>query len=114
VSELKEAVRPYGIAIDYDDTFSTCPETWGKVIDVLRAAGAHVFCVTFRTPDRVVTDFPGEVFYTAGRQKWEYMHDQQVDVHIWIDDQPALIGENPYRVAFMAGLAAARASADGR
>lgn len=108
MSELKNAVRPMGIAIDYDDTFTTCPETWTKVIEILRAAGANVFCVTFR--DRAkdpVTDFPGEVFYTSGRKKWEYMHAQQIDVHIWIDDWPALIGENPMRVAFMAARSAA-------
>jgi len=100
-SEIKGAVRPFGVAIDYDDTFTTCPETWGKVIDVLRSAGARVFCVSFRHPKTPIDDFPGEVFYTAGRPKAEYMYEQQVDVHVWVDDWPALIGENPERKAMM-------------
>ncbi|NEU94804.1 hypothetical protein [Bradyrhizobium uaiense] len=100
MSEIRGAVRPFCVAIDYDDTFSTCPETWGKVIEVLRQAGARVFCVTFRRPDMVVTDFPGEVFYTAGRLKADFMHDLKQDVHVWVDDRPELIGENPERRRF--------------
>lgn len=108
MSEIKNAVRPFGVAVDYDDTFTTCPETWTKVIDVLREAGARVFCVTFRDPRTPVTDFPGEVFYTSGRWKAEYMYEQQVDVHVWIDDWPMLIGENPERRAIREGLRLAR------
>ena len=95
MSDIKGAIRPFGVAVDYDDTFTSCPETWTKVIDVLRAAGARVVCVTFRKPDCVVSDFPGEVFYSSGDPKAEYMHAQQVDIHVWIDDQPHLIGMNP-------------------
>ena len=98
-SEMRTAVRPLGIAIDYDDTFTTCKETWTKVIEVLRASRANVFCVTTRGRDTPVTDFPGEVYYCNGKPKWQYLHELQVDVHIWIDDQPALIGEHPYRAA---------------
>jgi hypothetical protein len=97
MSEIIGAVRPFCVAVDYDDTFSSCPETWGKVIDVLRAAGANVFCVTYRSPDMTVTDFPGEVFYTSGTLKAEYMHAIQQDVNVWIDDRPELIGESPER-----------------
>lgn len=104
MSELKEAIRPFGIAIDYDDTFTTCPETWTKVIEALRASNARVFCVTSRTPDMVVRDFPGEVFYASGRSKAEYMHEQQVEVHIWIDDQPQYIGVDPLKSALREGL----------
>jgi hypothetical protein len=99
MSEIKNAVRPFGVAIDYDDTFTSCPETWTNVIEVLRAAGARVFCVTFRHPRTPIDDFPGEVFYTSGKLKAQYMHEQQVDVHVWIDDWPALIGESAERMA---------------
>lgn len=99
-SEIKGAVRPFCVAVDYDDTFSTCPETWTGVINVLRAAGANVFCVTFRKPSMPVTDFPGKVYYTGGVLKAEYMHEIQQDVHVWIDDRPELIGEYPERRMF--------------
>src|SRR5262252_11158114 len=71
MSELKDAVRPVGVAIDYDDTFTTCVDTWTEVCDVLRGAGCRVMCVTFRpdTPQWHISDFPGEVFYTGGRPK---------------------------------------------
>ena len=104
ISEIKGAVRPFAVAVDYDDTFTSCPETWTKVIEVLRSAGANVFCVTFRGTDTPITDFPGEVFYTSGRKKWEYMHERQVDVHVWIDDWPALIGENPEHAGLRASM----------
>ena len=99
MSEMKEAVRPMGVAIDYDDTFTTCVDTWTEVIDVLRGAGCRVVCVTFRppTPQWRITDFPGEVFYTDGRPKAEYMVEAGVDIAIWIDDQPWLIGLDPVR-----------------
>jgi len=98
MSEIKGAVRPFCVAVDYDDTFSTCPETWTKVIETLRAAGAKVFCVTFRHPTMPVEDFPGEVFYTSGQFKAAYMHALMQEVHVWIDDRPELIGGNPERL----------------
>lgn len=105
-SEIIGAVRPFCVAVDYDDTFTSCPKTWTRVINVLREAGANVFCVTFRKPEHQITDFPGHVYYTAGRPKWEFMHEQGVHVHVWIDDWPALIGESPMRKAWIAAQAA--------
>lgn len=97
MSEIKNAVRPFCISIDYDDTFTSCPDTWTKVINVLREAGASVVCVTFRGVDTPVPDFPGDVYYTGGRPKAEYMHEHGVEVNIWVDDSPELIGESPER-----------------
>ena len=54
MSEMKSAVRAMGIAIDYDDTFTTCPETWTKVIELLRASNANVFCVTYIAARRTI------------------------------------------------------------
>lgn len=105
MSEIKNAIRPFCVAVDYDDTFDTCPETWTRVINVLREAGANVFCVTFRKPTQPITDFPGEVHYTSGAPKWQYCHDRRIDVHVWVDDWPALIGENPMRQEYYRGVA---------
>jgi hypothetical protein len=99
VSEIKGAARPFTIAVDYDDTFTSCPETWTAVIDVLRKAGANVFCVTYRKPSMPVTDFPGEVFYTSGRAKADFMWEEhRTLVRVWVDDMPEIIGENPMRI----------------
>jgi len=97
-SQIKNAVRPFGISIDYDDTFTSCRETWTAVINVLRSAGAKVVCVTSRKPEMVVRDFPGEVFYCSGRPKRQVMYENGVDIHVWIDDQPEYIGEDPNRL----------------
>lgn len=101
MSEIIGAIKPFCIAVDYDNTFDSCPETWTKVIEVLRSAGANVFCVTFRHPHMPVNDFPGEVFYTSGQPKWQHMYDLGERVNVWIDDWPALIGEDPRRVEYM-------------
>jgi hypothetical protein len=95
-SEIKGAVRPFGISIDYD-TFNTCPDTWAKVIDVLHEAGAKVVCVTVRGPDEPVHDFPGQVFYTSGEPKAEFMAKQFInyEIKIWIDDMPEHVGPPP-------------------
>jgi len=98
-SAIKNAIRPFGVAIDYDDTFSSCRETWTNVINVLRRAGANVVCVTSRKPEMTILDFPGEVYYCSGRPKAEVMHENGVDIHVWIDDQPEYIGQNPERKA---------------
>lgn len=90
-------VRPIGIAIDYDDTFTTNKEVWTQVIELLRAAGANVFCITLRYPDCPIRDFPGEVHYASGQRKWEFAEENGIDVHIWIDDWPYVIGEHPMR-----------------
>ena len=97
MSEISESVRPFGIAIDYDDTFTTDPEAWAKVIDVLTEAGAKVVCVTSRGPNEPITDFPGQVFYTSGDLKAEFMAKQFVnyEIKIWIDDMPEHIGPPP-------------------
>ncbi|WP_315731642.1 MULTISPECIES: hypothetical protein [unclassified Bradyrhizobium] len=97
-SMIKGAVRPFGVSVDYDDTFTSCKETWTAVIAVLRMAGARVVCVTSRRPEMVVSDFPGEVFYCSGRPKREVMHEHGVDIHVWIDDQPEYIGQDPNRL----------------
>jgi hypothetical protein len=97
-SEIKGAVRPFTVAMDYDDTFTTCPETWTRVFIVLREAGADVVCVTSRRPDMPVTDFPGRVVYCSGRPKAEVAREHGYEIKVWIDDQPEYIGVNPERL----------------
>lgn len=103
-SAIIGAVRPFGVSIDYDDTFTSRPKTWTAVITVLRNAGARVVCVTSRKPETPVSDFPGEVFYCSGRPKAEVMHENGVDIHVWIDDQPEYIGLNPERIRLKAAF----------
>lgn len=85
------------IALDHDGTFTALPNEWTEAIKIFRAAGVNVFCITSRFPNVPIRGFPGEVFYTCGQPKWEWAHDNGVQVDIWIDDWPACIGEHPER-----------------
>ena len=100
LSDIKDApsARPFCVSVDYDDTFTSCRETWTNVINVLRRAGARVVCVTSRTPEMKITDFPGEVFYCSARPKREVMQELGISVAVWIDDQPEYIGHDINRL----------------
>lgn len=88
---------PLNVCVDYDGTYTTMPDTWIAVIDRLRLDGANVFCISSRFPNAPITDFPGEVHYACGQDKWEFAHERGIQVDIWIDDWPACIGEHPER-----------------
>src|SRR5256885_387791 len=94
---LTDEVRPIGICVDYDDTFTSNRRVWTQVIETLRAAGANVFCITLRFPNCPIRDFPGTVYYASGQKKWEFAEDNGIDVDIWIDDWPEVIGTDPKR-----------------
>lgn len=89
--------RPIGICIDYDDTFTTNPPVWTQIIELLRASGANVFCISLRFPNVPITGFPGTVYYACGQHKWEFAEQNGLFVDIWIDDWPAIIGDRSDR-----------------
>jgi hypothetical protein len=86
-------MKGLGVCVDYDDTFSTNPELWTKIIEMMREAGAHVFCISLRFPNFPIGNFPGEVYYASGQLKWEFAESLGLKVDIWIDDWPAVIGD---------------------
>src|SRR4051812_3011283 len=85
------------ICIDHDDTFTTDRESWTKIIEILRAAGHDVFCITLRFPDFPIQGFPGKVYYACGQHKWEFAEQNGIQVDIWVDDWPAVIGDRSDR-----------------
>lgn len=85
------------IALDHDGTFTALPEQWTQAIEIFRAAGANVFCITSRFPNVPIVGFPGHVYYTCGQPKWEWAHENGIHVDIWIDDMPSCIGDHPDR-----------------
>src|SRR5690348_6048568 len=86
-----------GICIDFDDTFTTNPAVWTQIIELMRAAGANVFCISARFPNCPISGFPGEVYYASGKHKWEFAEENGIKVDIWIDDWPAVIGDRSDR-----------------
>jgi len=85
------------VAIDYDETFTTCRKTWTAVIELLRQSGANVICISARFPNCPIPDFPGQVYYACGQLKGEYAEDNGIKVDVWIDDWPSCIGEVAHR-----------------
>ena len=83
------------VSIDYDDTYTSCPKSWQKVVDTLKDGGFMVFCVTARGPDEPIEhDIGVEVIYCSGEEKALAASKQGVGVDIWIDDMPWIIGKH--------------------
>lgn len=88
-----------GVCIDHDDTYTTDPETWNKIISLLQAAGADVFCISLRFPNVPITSgIPCKIYYACGQHKWEFAEQNGIKVDIWIDDWPAIIGDRSDRI----------------
>jgi hypothetical protein len=85
------------VAIDHDGTYTTDPVAWTKCIDVLKAAGFEVICISSRFPNVPLPPLPVPVYYACGESKWEFAHRHGLAVDIWIDDCPMQIGEHPDR-----------------
>lgn len=80
------------IAVDYDDTYSACPEMFEAIMKTIKSYGHAVFIVSARKPSMVIPLPQWECFYTSGEKKADYMRSVGIDVDIWIDDWPELIG----------------------
>jgi hypothetical protein len=81
------------IAVDYDDTYTADVELFETFIKSAKSKGHVVFIVTFRNEKTHPIDgITHEIFYTNGTPKAEYMRGIGLEVDIWIDDWPELIG----------------------
>ena len=82
-------------AIDYDNTYGDDPELWNEFIVSAKQRGHVVIMVTYRSPDIPILDAPNiEIIYTDHNHKAPYlMEHHDIDVDVWIDDWPELIGK---------------------
>lgn len=84
-------------ALDYDKTYTACPDIWLAFIDSVRAAGHNIYCVTMRYEDEgedVERQLKGKVdkiIYTGRKGKLRHMNFLGITVDIWIDDCPRFI-----------------------
>lgn len=86
------------IALDFDGTFTADVRFWSNFVLAARQNDDDVYIVTFRSPDQSheILDWLGQgyasgVYYTSGEKKRKFMNDRNIDIDIWIDDQPELI-----------------------
>lgn len=80
------------ISIDYDDTYTEDPELFEAFIQLAKSRGHVVVMCTGRNWGMKVPVSSCEVFYTGGLPKAEFMKSQGLEVDIWVDDWPEIIG----------------------
>jgi hypothetical protein len=77
------------IALDYDGTYTADPGLWQAFIEIAKARGHEVVCVTMRNVDEVMTPFgPSKYYFTDRKAKVPAMAQEGINIDIWIDDQP--------------------------
>ncbi len=79
------------IALDYDGTYTRCPEIWNRFIADAVTAGHEVICATMRHASEHVNTIPCRVIYTSRRAKCQYLMSIGIEVDIWIDNDPLYI-----------------------
>jgi len=91
-------VEQLTIAIDYDDTFTACPDIWRDVIELFQDTGHRVICVSSRRNTiehrfKLIEALPSgvEIFLVYDQPKRDYVKEKNVPVDIWIDDNPESI-----------------------
>jgi hydroxymethylpyrimidine pyrophosphatase-like HAD family hydrolase len=81
------------IALDYDDTFTSDPQMWRKIIAILKEVGHDVRIVTSRfylfESEREIKEATGlDVIFCKHNYKLEVTRKIGFNVDIWIDDNP--------------------------
>ncbi len=78
------------IALDYDGTYTEDPEFWEEVKSLADFFGHSIFFVTKRGPNNKgeipVGDW--QVHYCDRKAKVEYCKLKDIEVNVWIDDDP--------------------------
>lgn len=81
------------ISIDYDNTYTEDPEMFEQIMELMRKRGHQPVIVTARNKDKHPVKSKFEVFYTDGKEKAPFMREAGLEVDIWVDDWPELIGK---------------------
>lgn len=84
------------MAIDFDNTWTTAPIVWLRIVALLEKAGCQCIIATGRTGfsddmerARLPPGMP--VVYCGSRLKEDVCREQGWNVNIWIDDMPCMI-----------------------
>jgi len=81
------------IAVDYDNTYSDDEDMWRQLVEIMKKRGHLVVMVTARPPEDPINNVPLEIFYTSSKPKAEFMRGKGLEIDVWIDDWPELIGK---------------------
>ncbi len=88
------------IALDFDKTITADPRMWFEFCQNAKTYGHEVRIVTFRHAGADNSDISLfnaglnlQVIYTSGNPKWDFCHALGFKPTIWVDDNPAWIGQ---------------------
>jgi hypothetical protein len=76
------------IALDYDRTYTKCPELFSFFCDKAQELGHQVICVTSRNETEPIYNLNIPVFYTCREAKIFYTSKRGMIIDVWIDDDP--------------------------
>lgn len=94
--------------VDFDDTISADPESFGKIFEILQSAGHTVVVVTGRSPigdwksgaEKAIKDLctihdlvPIEIVFAGPNWKKEVAKSEGHEIDIWFDNSPEYIGK---------------------
>lgn len=92
--------RQINISVDYDETITTNPQGWLKIMELLHELGMTVYVVTYRHA-RLEEEFDLEylkhfdfiegLIFTGRSGKKKFCEDLGINIDIWIDDNPITI-----------------------
>jgi len=80
------------ISLDYDFTYTVAPAFWDLFIANALICGHKVVIITAREPERPLehkVTIP--VYYTNGQAKKQFAIENNLNIDIWIDDNPERI-----------------------
>lgn len=90
--------KPLTFALDFDDTFTACPELWAMFINQAKSLGHTVYIVTARRGTTENADIIRDAMFDACCEvsvvfsslgsKIHAMERRGIKVDIWIDDDP--------------------------
>ncbi len=88
------------IAIDYDNTYTADPISFGQIISLLKDAGHTIICITNRqeSDSDLVLNSIGKIsgiekcIFAGNKFKRDAAAEHGYKVNIWIDDMPEMIG----------------------
>lgn len=88
------------VAIDFDETITTNPDGWLKIMNLMHSLGMEIYVVTYRYPHHgeemdleylKYEDCVKGLVFTGRQGKKKFCEGLQIFVDIWIDDNPITI-----------------------
>ncbi len=87
--------------VDFDNTFTSNPIFWTKVIKLAQESGINIICISARRDCEesrkfLTQSFPDGViiYFTNHNPKIEYAKKRNIKVDIWIEDNPKALFES--------------------